>query len=199
MPIPEQRFDELALDFVETVSLSRGFDTILVMMDRLTDYVKLEPTHSTATAQDVAELIYAEWSCQFKLPTTITSDRVKLFTSNFCKELYKGIKVSLHMTTSFDPETDGSSERSNKTMIEALRYYVNLKHTNWADHLIHVEAAMNNSVNATTGKSPTEMVYGTTVSVPSPSRIKTFPLLPTKSKRSRTTLPVQGTVMRKLR
>jgi hypothetical protein len=45
-------------------------------------------------------------------------------------------------------------------MIEALRHYVNLQQSNWADHLIHVEAAMNNSVNATTGKTPTELVYG---------------------------------------
>jgi hypothetical protein len=45
-------------------------------------------------------------------------------------------------------------------MIEALCHYVNLRHTDWADHLIHVEAAMNNSVNATTGKSPTELVFG---------------------------------------
>src|SRR5436190_6970010 len=58
------------------------------------------------------------------------------------------------MSTSFHPETDGSSQRSNKTMIESLRHYVNLRQSDWADHLIHVEAAMNNSVNATTGKTP---------------------------------------------
>jgi len=110
MPIPERRFDELALDFVGTLPLSKGFDTILVMTDRLTDYVKLEPTHSTATAQDIAELVYASWYRQFGLPTAITSDRDKLFTSNFCKELHKRIKVSLRMSTSFHPETDGSSE-----------------------------------------------------------------------------------------
>jgi hypothetical protein len=54
-------------------------------------------------------------------------------------------------------------------MIEALRHYVNRRHSDWADHLIHVEAAMNNSVNATTGKTPTEMVYGTSLRLfPSP-------------------------------
>lgn len=67
------------------------------------------------------------------------------------------------MPTSFHPETDGSSERSNKTMIQAICHYVNLWHTDWADHLIHVEAAMNNSINATTSKTPTEMVFGTTL------------------------------------
>jgi hypothetical protein len=99
----------------------------------------------------------------------MTSDRDKLFTSKFWKELHKRIRINLRMSTSFHPETDGSSERSNKSMIEALRHYVNLRQSDWADHLIHVESAMNNSVNATTGKTPTELVYGTPLRLfPSP-------------------------------
>jgi hypothetical protein len=99
----------------------------------------------------------------------VTSNRDKLFTSGFWKELYKQIPVDLRMFTSFHSKTDSSSERSNKTMIEALRHYVNLRHSNWADHLIHIEAAVNNSVNATTGKTPTEVLYGTTLRLfPSP-------------------------------
>src|SRR6202023_603459 len=137
--------------------------------DRLTDYVKFEPTHSTTTAADIADLVYRSWYRQFGLPKAMTSDRDKLFTSKFWKELHKRIRIDLRMSTSFHPETDGSSERSNKSMIEALRHYVNLRHTDWGDHLIHVEAAMNNSVNATTGKSPTEIVFGTTLRLfPSP-------------------------------
>src|SRR5579859_7814692 len=45
MPVPEKRFTEMALDFVGTLHKSRGYDTILVMTDRLTNYVKIEPTH----------------------------------------------------------------------------------------------------------------------------------------------------------
>ena len=58
MPIPKDRFSEMALDFVGTLVPSKGFDMILVMTDRLTEYVKFEPTHSTATAADIADLIY---------------------------------------------------------------------------------------------------------------------------------------------
>jgi transposase InsO family protein len=141
------------------------------MTDRLTNYVKFEPTHSTATSAEIAELVYRSWYRQFGLPKAMTSDRDKLFTSGFWKELHKRIRVDLRMSTSYHPETDGSSERSNKTMIEALRHYVNLRHSDWADHLIHVEAAMNNSVNATTGKTPTELVYGAQAWQSEPSRL----------------------------
>lgn len=55
-------------------------------------------------------------------------------------------------------------------MIESLRHCVDLRQSDWADHLIHVEAAMNNSVNATTGKTPIELVYGTPLRLfPSPN------------------------------
>jgi hypothetical protein len=74
MPIPERRFDELAMDFVGPLPTSNGFDTVLMMTDRLTDYVKMEPTHSTATARDIATLTYSSWYHQFGLPKAITSD-----------------------------------------------------------------------------------------------------------------------------
>jgi len=160
MPIPKDCFTEMALDFVGTLVPSKGFDTILVMTDQLTNYVKFEPTHSTATAADIADLIYRSWYRQFGLPKAMTSDRDKLFTSGFWKELHKRLRIHLRMSTSYHPETDGSSEKSNKTTIESLRHYVNLRQSDWADHLIHVEAAVNNSVNATMGKTPTELVYG---------------------------------------
>ena len=59
MPILEYRFDELTMDFVGTFPISKGFDTVLVMTDILTNYVKLEPTHSSATAQDITKLVYS--------------------------------------------------------------------------------------------------------------------------------------------
>jgi hypothetical protein len=65
MPIPKDRFAEMALDFVGTLVPSKGYDMILVMTDRLTDYVKFEPTHSTATAADIADLVYRSWYRQF--------------------------------------------------------------------------------------------------------------------------------------
>jgi hypothetical protein len=58
------------------------------------------------------------------------------------------------------PPTDGSSEMSK---IEELSAYVNTQQTDWSEHLVHVELAMNNSVNATKQQIPTEMLYGTSV------------------------------------
>jgi uncharacterized protein YuzE len=177
LPVPTARFLEIALDFVTSLPLSKGFDTALIMTDRLTNYCKIEPLKSTATAQNVAELFYRTWYRQFGLPNAITSDRDKLFTSGFWKELFRKIAVHLRMSTSFHPETDGSSERSNKTAIESIRHYVSVRQHDWSEHLIHVELAMNNSVNATTGMTPTELLYGTPIRlVPHPvNTLSEFP------------------------
>ena len=170
MPIPEGRLLEIALDFVGMVPKSHGYDIILGMTDRLTGYVHLEPVHSTATAEQIAKVFYNSWCRTFGLPNTITSDRDKLFTSHFWKELCKKLRIHLRMSTSFHPETDGSSERSNKTLIESLRHYVNERQTDWADHLIAVEMCMNNSKNATTGKAPTELLFGAPIRLTPPVR-----------------------------
>src|SRR5580704_10048423 len=176
MPIPSKRFSEIAMDFVGPLPKSKGYDMILVITDRLTNYVKIEPTYTTATAVQTAELVYKSWCRQFGIPTAITCDRDKLFTSKFWKELFKKLHVHLRMSTAYHPETDGSSERSNKTIIESLRHYVNNRQTDWVDHLIHVELAMNNSTNVTTGKAPTELLYGTTIQLfPSPRKDSTIP------------------------
>ena len=163
MPIPYNRFSEISMDFVGPLPISEGYDMLLVMTDRLINYIKIEPVHSTATAPQIADVVYRSWYRQFGLPTAITSDRDKLFTSKFWTEMFKKIDVQLRMSTSYHPQTDGSTERANKTIIEALRNYVNNRQTDWVKHLIHVEMAFNNSVNATTGKTPTELLYGTPI------------------------------------
>jgi hypothetical protein len=67
------------------------------------------------------------------------------------------------------PETDGSSERLNKTLIESLRYYVNGWQTDWADHPIGVEMCMNNSKNVLTGKSPIELLFSSPIRLVPPT------------------------------
>jgi transposase InsO family protein len=163
LPIPSDRFSDISMDFVGPLHKSRGYDTLLVITDRLTGYTKIEPTHSTSTAKDIADLFHRSWYRQFGLPRAIVSDRDKIFLSAFWKELHRLLGVKLQLSTSYHPETDGATERANKTIVEALRQYVNLRQTDWATHLTHVESVFNNSVNATTKLTPNDLLYGTTV------------------------------------
>ena len=81
LPVPSNRFLEIALDFVGPLPELNGYDCILIMTDRLMNYVLIEPTVTTATAPEIVLLFYKTWYCRFGLPRTITSDRDKLFVS----------------------------------------------------------------------------------------------------------------------
>jgi hypothetical protein len=198
LPIPADCFSDIAIDFVGPLPKSQGFDAVAVFTDRLTNYIKIEPTYTTATAEDTARLVYRSWTWQFGLPRSIVSDRNKLFTSKFWKELHQLLNVDIKLSTAFHPETDGSSERSNKTVIEALCAYANRRGTDWASHLIQVELSMNNSVNATTNQTPTEILYGTSIRLfprlQTPTILLSLQLL-TLLKESMNPLPLPKTII----
>ena len=90
------------MDFVGPFPKSNGYDMILVITDRLTNYVHIEPTHSIATAPDIAYLVYSTCCRHFGLPQRIVSDRDMLYMSQFWKTLDKflgiGIQASRHIT-----------------------------------------------------------------------------------------------------
>ena len=163
LPVPLDRFSDISMDFIGPLPNSRGFDTLFVVTDRLTGYMKVEPTLQIATAKDIADLFHRTWYRQFGLPRAIVSDRDKLFLSKFWKELHRLLNVKIKLSTAYHPETDGAMERANKTIIEALRHYVNQRQTDWAKHLTHVESVFNNSISAATQHAPNDLLYGTTV------------------------------------
>lgn len=68
--------------------------------------------------------------------------------------------IGVHLTTAYHPQSDGRSEKSNKTIVQILRQLVADKHGKWLESLPAVEFAINTAVNVATGVSPFEFVYG---------------------------------------
>jgi chromodomain-containing protein/p58 integrase-like protein len=84
----------------------------------------------------------------------------------FWKALFKCMGTKLAMSTAFHPETDGQTERNNRTLEQMLRNYVNYRQTDWDQHLAAAEFAYNNSKQASTGMSPFFLLTGQNPSVP---------------------------------
>jgi transposase InsO family protein len=100
------------------------------------------------------------------MPRTIVSDRDTKFTSKFWQELTKILDIKLAMSTAFHPQTDGQTERANRTLETMLRAFVNQKQNNWDMLLPALEFAYNNSVNPSTGFSPFYLNTGFHPNVP---------------------------------
>ncbi|GAA5908929.1 hypothetical protein JCM5296_006825, partial [Sporobolomyces johnsonii] len=165
LPVPLKAFSDVALDFVGPLPVSEGYDMLLTMTDRLTGYSRLLPCRSKDGAKEIAERVFRGWYCLFGLPERLVSDRDKLFTSKFWRALHARVGLHLQMSTAFHPETDGRSERTNKTAIQVLRQYVTRQQKDWVSHLSTVEFSMNAAVNDSTGRSPFEIVLGFTPSL----------------------------------
>lgn len=160
LPVPSRPFSDVALDFVGPLPESEGKDMLLTMTDRLTGYTRLLPCRARDGAKEIAEVVFRGWFCLFGIPERLVSDRDKLFTSKLWSRLHKRMGIKLQMSTSFHPETDGRSERSNKTAVQILRQYVARNQKDWVKHLSTTEYAINTAVNVSTGAAPFEVVLG---------------------------------------
>ena len=160
LPVPDKRGDSVAIDFVGPLPVDEGFDMICSMTDRLGSDIQLIPTISTLTADGMALLFFNHWFCENGLPLTIICDRDKLFMSRFWRALHKLIGVSVKMSSAYHPETDGASERTNKTIDQSIRYFVHRNQKGWVRALPRVRFNMLNTVNASTGFSGFQLKMG---------------------------------------
>ena len=120
------------MDFIGELPEGDGFNCILTITDRLHSSVHLVPTRTDITAKQLAVLFFDHWFCENGLPLDIISDRDKLFKSRFWHALHKMIGVDLKMSMAYHPQTDGLSERTNKTVNQCIRFYVERHQKGWS-------------------------------------------------------------------
>ena len=155
LQIPNNRWSDISIDFIGPLPITPdGYDAIFSITCRLTKRVHCFPCKTTDTAKDVAKNFLKYFFRLHGIPLSIVSDRDVRFTSSWWKELQEILGVKLLMSTAFHPQTDGATERFNRTAIEILRSFCNYKQDNWDILLPLVEFAINDSVNVTTGFTP---------------------------------------------
>ena len=148
------------MDFIGPLPLNSDFDCILSITDRLGADVRIVPTKTTATAEDIALIFFNNWYCENGIPDDIVCDRDKLFVSKFWRALTKLMGVKLKMSTAYHPETNGSSERTNKTVNQLLRHHVKRNQKGWVRALPRICFLIMNTVNASTGYTAFQLHLG---------------------------------------
>ena len=149
------------MDFiVKLPKTARSFDAITVFVDKLSKQVHFCPSHTTDSASDVARLFFDQVFRLHGMPRSIISDRDSQFTGQFWTKLMALMGTRLNMSTAFHPQSDGQTERANRTLEEMLRAYISYHQKDWDLFLPMMEFAYNNSVNPSTGFSPFYLNYG---------------------------------------
>ncbi|CAA7268534.1 unnamed protein product [Cyclocybe aegerita] len=158
LDIPGQPWDSIGIDFVgplpESSNRDGSFDSITVIIDLFSGLVHLVPSRTTYTAKDIAELIFSEVYKHHGLPRSIVSDRDTLFTSHFWEELHKLIGTKLNMSSAYHPESDGATERANKTVTQMIRHCIGQTQKDWVQKLPAIEFAINSARSESTGFAP---------------------------------------------
>ena len=154
LPVPSERWLDLSMDFMTDLPPSNGFDTLLVIKDRLSKQAHFIACHNSLTAPQLAEVFIKEIFRLHGSPRSIVSDRDKLFTSSFWTRFSELIGSKSLLSTAFHPQTDGSTEVLNQVIEQYLRIFCNYQQDNWVSLLPLAEFTYNNSVNSSTGMSP---------------------------------------------
>ncbi|GJY28601.1 putative reverse transcriptase domain-containing protein [Tanacetum coccineum] len=131
--IPQRKWDNITMDFITKLpKSSQGYDTVWVIVDRLTKSAIFVPMRET--------------------------DPMEKLERMYLKE--KALGANLDMSTAYHPQTDGQSERTIQTLEDMLRACVIDFGKGWVNHLPLVKFSYNNSYHASIKAAPFEALYG---------------------------------------
>jgi transposase InsO family protein len=160
LDIPPAAWNTISMDFIEGLPKSSRYNCVLVVVDLFTKYAHFVPLTHPFTAVGVAHAFFHNIYKLHGLPAAIVSDRDRIFTSNFWRELFQSAGVNLHMSSAYHPQSDGQTERVNQCLETYLRCFVHACPSKWSSWLSAAEYWYNTSYHSSIGRSPFEALYG---------------------------------------
>jgi hypothetical protein len=149
------------MDFI--VGLPRtqsGYDSIWVIVDRLTKVAHFIPVKTNYSGPQLAELYMSRIVCLYGVPKKIVFDRGIQFISKFLERLHETLDTQLRLSSTYHPQTDGQTERFNQILEDMLRACVLQYGRSWDKSLLYVEFSYNNSYQESLKMISFEMLYG---------------------------------------
>ena len=156
---PAEIFHMVGLDFWGPVQESNnGNKYVIVLTDYLSKFVVARALPH-CTAQEAAQFI-VDTALTFGVPSQILTDN----GSHFWNQLFQSLSTILGfehiLSTPYHPQTNGQTERWDATMRPKLRVLCQDNEANWDDFLPGVVHAYNTSIHASTGFSPSFLMFG---------------------------------------
>jgi hypothetical protein len=142
LPVTDSTWSMVSLDFVEGLPTSGHFNCILVVVDKYTKFAHFVPLKHPFTALSVAKVYMDNVYKLHGLPTSLISDRDKVFTRKLWKEIFGLAGVTLRMSSSYHPQIDGQTERVNQCMETFLRCFVHACPARWSQWLPLAESGI---------------------------------------------------------
>ena len=149
------------MDFITKLPRTpSGYDSIWVIMDRLTKSAHFLPIREDFRVEKLARIYTEEIICRHGIPRDIISDRDGRFTSRLWQTFQTAMGTQLNLSTAFHPQSDGQTERTIQTLEDMLRSCVIDFGGSWDTYLPLIEFSYNNSYHASIQMAPFEALYG---------------------------------------
>src|SRR3954467_166058 len=167
LPIPDWKWDKIGMDFITGLPRTRSaYDSIWVIVDRLTKVAHFISVKTTYTSAKLGKIYMSRIVCLHGVPKSIVSDRGTQFTSHFWRQLHESLGTRLEFSTTFHPQTDGQTKRTNQILEDMLRACALDYGASWDESLPYAEFSYNNSYQASIGMAPFEFLYGRKCTTP---------------------------------
>ena len=132
---------------------------ILAIQDVFSRYCILIPTRDCKAKTAAAQVFRERWVCQFGIPLMVQSDRGTHFTALVFQETCKALGIKHILSSSNHPQSQGQVERQNQ-LVDNIRCVIEEEPYSWTRAVAVVQFAHNTAVNATTGYTPHELLFG---------------------------------------
>lgn len=155
----ERPFQRLYIDLLGPYPRSKAKNTtILIVLDQLTKFVWLKALRK-ATATIIVQFLENDIFHLVGAPESVMSDNGVQFVAKEFKALLDRYGVNHIRTASHAPQAN-ASERVNRSIIAAIRAYIDEDQTTWDVQLSAIACALRNAPHASTGQSPYFAAYG---------------------------------------
>lgn len=132
---------------------------VFVIIDAFSKYIKLYATKTTATKEAINAL--RDYFNNYSKPRVIISDRGSCFTSQEFIDFVNDQRVKHILIATGSPQSNGQVERVNRILVPLLSKLINKDEgKQWYKLLSEAEYAVNNSINRSTGETPSKLLFG---------------------------------------
>ncbi|GFV58759.1 transposon Tf2-9 polyprotein [Trichonephila clavipes] len=162
VPIPPAiaPFHRIGIDLLGRFPKSaHGNKWIIVCTDYSTRYA-ITKALPTAEVDEIAKFLLEKIVLRHGAPRVIITDRGAVFRSRLVSSLVDLCNIDHRFTTAYHPQTNGLTERFNKTLADMLSMYVDVEQKNWDEILPFVTFAYNTAKQETTGFTPFYLLHG---------------------------------------
>jgi hypothetical protein len=114
LSIPAWKWKDISMDFIVGLPLTgRKFNSIWIIVDRLTKSAHFIPVHTFYKAEKYAELYISRILCLHGVSKAIISNRCSQFIACFWEQLHASLGTCLIHSSAYHLQTDGQTERVN--------------------------------------------------------------------------------------